>query len=504
MRPDEHTLSASTPIYGALSLRSFVALSLALAGVTLWSGRGGESASATRLQGVSASLTPAASMNNDDDHGPDVSRTGLMKSTWPVSSPLNTTYPFMQKYLSTYDNDDNCADNTCSCGEQSRVSLRTSTRAPYEFSLHGVRAAGASGARWTNVGGAMDVVALEKIFVEELGDFDVYSPWMDYATALYAPSLEPYLAAFKRDSVPHLRLRWRAGPSPAMQGEYYSVIVAVPDTLVIFELISNTTGSSGSVTDDAADEATVEDGFMPTNEPRHLFYGTPGTPGASAPADRGAANLQPLHVSRAVSNLSETIAWYYDIFGLAPVAHARTPNGAHMAAFQFPTPGSMEPPATLQYIERAEADTAGMSSSARSTRWLESVLSDAVKNAGMGSGAEDGAGCFPVWGDLHVGINNVTQSTGRTLDHMILALRARNQQEYHAFLGAENGYATYQPYSGTGHTTLNILEPSGWMVQVGGVYTDPPASTNIDWGNFEGYCFTDQADGGGEMQFTCS
>ena len=120
------------------------------------------------------------------------------------------------------------------------------------------------------------------------------------------------------------------------------------------------------------------------------------------------------------------------------------------------------------------------------------------------------SGCWPVWGDLHAGVNNATLSTGRTLDRIAKALGSVSDvvpdapSEYHTFLGAENGYTTFQPFAGTGHTTMNILEPSGFNIQIGGVYESPPVGTDIDWGNFEGYCFTARADGVGDMQFTCS
>ena len=59
-----------------------------------------------------------------------------------------------------------------------------------------------------------------------------------------------------------------------------------------------------------------------------------------------------------------------------------------------------------------------------------------------------------------------------------------------AFVGVENGY------SGYGHTALNVLDPStGFELQLGGVYRNPPANASVYWGNFDGYCFTDSADG---------
>lgn len=61
--------------------------------------------------------------------------------------------------------------------------------------------------------------------------------------------------------MPHLRLRWRAAGTSShetesgtkgsgallIDDEYYSLLVRVPETMVVLELISNTTGSSGGV-----------------------------------------------------------------------------------------------------------------------------------------------------------------------------------------------------------------------------------------------------------------
>ena len=128
--------------------------------------------------------------------GPNLIRTGLMKSTWPVSSPLNTSYPFLMKYLPVYDNTDSCADNACTCGEQGRVSLNTNDASPHSFALHTVAARGAGGARWA-ASGRLSVEDVEQIVGEELGDLSAgdVSPWLDFATALWAPTLYPYLKA---------------------------------------------------------------------------------------------------------------------------------------------------------------------------------------------------------------------------------------------------------------------------------------------------------------------
>merc|ERR1719181_971976 len=250
-------------------------------------GRGVALAShAAAAMGMSPTKAPTASSSSaTSDPGPSVQRSGLMKSTWAVSRPLNTTYPFMMKYLPAYVNTDGCADNECECGTQSRLSLLTTTRAPFEFSLHGVRAEGSNGSRWLGVGGGMGVEDLETIFGDEVGDYEAYSPWMDYATALWAPSLEPFLNLFARDSVDHLRLKWAAAPTPAAgQGTYYSIVVRIPDTLVVLELISNSTGPY--------DAKTIAS-FTSSSEPRHIFYGDDGDDSAKPPGDRGQA-VEPL------------------------------------------------------------------------------------------------------------------------------------------------------------------------------------------------------------------
>ena len=526
---------------GARRARRGLAVALALAGGALVAaGRSTRGAAPPRLAATaggpssssssasaSPSDPPAAAAASDDADGPNLIRTALMKSTWPVSNPLNTSYAFFMKYLPVYDNTDSCADNTCACGEQGRVSLKTDAAAPHSFALHTVAARGARGARWA-ASGALSVSDVEQIVGEELGDLSAgdVSPWLDFHAALWAPTLAPYLASLAADGVPHLRLRWRAAGRPGKKGDgallvddvYYSLVVRVPETMVVLELVSNATGeaaggySAGHYDgtdldqDDWAswEESTdeVEDGFRPTDTPRHLWFGA----GAGAsPPDLGLASdvLVPLHLSRPVANLTAALAWYAAVFGAeaaAPVARFSGMDGSETAALVIPPAAgaSDESPVQIQLVERPADASLGLSAARRPTRWLSNYLADASRASGMRAGGA--RGCWPVWGDLHAGFNNLTATTAaRTLDEVAAALDAIGGQRYAAFVGVENGY------SGYGHTALNVLDPStGFELQLGGVYRNPPANASVDWGNFEGYCFTDSADGTGEMQFSCA
>ena len=67
-----------------------------------------------------------------------------------------------------------------------------------------------------------------------------YSAWMDYRVGLYVSSLDSYIAAFTAGGIRYLPMQWKdAGV------QYYSLMVHVPKTQEIFELISQTQPSAG-------------------------------------------------------------------------------------------------------------------------------------------------------------------------------------------------------------------------------------------------------------------
>lgn len=80
-------------------------------------------------------------------------------------------------------------------------------------------------------------------------------------------------------------------------------------------------------------------------------------------------------------------------------------------------------------------------------------------------------------------------SISQRLDHLVsqprcgLVTQDQGNTLWHGFVGVENGHA------GFGHTAIYLAEPSGWQVEYHSKWKNPPKDTDIDVGDFSGYCY---------------
>ena len=140
------------------------------------------------------------------------------------------------------DADDSCTNDVCTCTisgstyevQQGRVQLETSRSSgvggpqPGEgFGLHLVNCS-------TNPQpGGMSTSAVEAEFASKLGDMSSYDAFMDYNVALYTTQLDSYISAFDADGVDYLATTWTD-----QSDDYYGIIVHVPNTQMVIELMS--------------------------------------------------------------------------------------------------------------------------------------------------------------------------------------------------------------------------------------------------------------------------
>jgi hypothetical protein len=340
------------------------------------------------------------------------------------------------------------------CGKGARVRLRTVLGQGYHpsthvygggmplFSFHGVYAEGngIGGSSHREVGD-LRVRYVERVFQEELGDLREYSPWMDIHTAIYDNDLDSYVHRFSSHGVPILALRWPAADEEP-PSFFYSLIVHVPDTQEIFEIISATAPSDPSLS--------------PREFPmaRHVFRQS------ELSLLRSSWGPTPIHIGRSHYDLDAVKAHYARFFQLKPVHEALDADtGIGFVSFWHQSYTS-EPGETdvirvqVMYWNRPDQSM----TVAHTTAWLERRL-EQLNSQYMRSYTS----CWPVWGDNHYSVINVP------LDYY------RSVQD--AYDSAGVGYMLFRKGNAvfTGYFPL----PGGMYIELQPINGDVPAPADV-------------------------
>lgn len=378
---------------------------------------------------------------------------GMYKATWAVSDPIHTTYPFLTHYLGNLPTDNNCPDLTCACGTQGRTELNGTHGYGSEnlFGMHTVNAAGVNNSRM-EASGAYSLEEVEAIWGDAMGDMSVYDTFMDNHLALWAPTLAPYSSAFDADQVNYLALRWHDDGAT-----YYSLIVHLPSSQVVVEFIS--------------DEAPALD-WMDVQETRHHFFGAPP---ATAPGQ-----LDPLHVSRFVSDLDEIEAFYEAVMETKPNAVDSPLDKADPASKRivYGGPGSFTPKVSLSFVHRTEKRHRAFSAT-----WFQKYT------VGVGrTYMKNYTDCWPIWGDNHVAVQlDHVDSEALSLDDAIANLNKIDWHLHHPFKGGCKAPGDCGP------SDIYMMDPSGWTTQLvspSGFGKKTLPGADVDPGGLDGYCYT--------------
>jgi len=276
------------------------------------------------------------------------------------------------------------------CGTTARVRLETvlgdaDFGALSAFHFHGVHADryGSEGGR--EVGG-LTVRDVERVFQEELGGLEEYSPWLDIHVGIYDNDLDTYARRFLDHGVPVLALQWPSageGRSPRL----YSLIVHAPDTQEVFEIISTTAPSDTRLA------------FRDFPMTRHVFdqHELRLLTNSSGPTQ--------LHISRSHYDLDAVKAHYEQFFQLQPVHEVRDAGtGVGFVSFWhqsvYASQGSEVDPIRVQVMYWNRPDQS--MTVAHTTAWLERRL-EQINSKYMRSYTS----CWPIWGDNHYTVTAV-------------------------------------------------------------------------------------------------
>jgi len=273
---------------------------------------------------------------------------------------------------------------------------------------------------------------------------------LDNHLALWTPSLASFVQRFEAGGQSFMARSWQAE-----EAVFYSLIVHVPKTQLVLELISNSTGGKGR--------------WPLQSEPRHFFQG-------QAPPSTKPGHLFPLHVSRAVHDLQEIRDFYGTVFNASAAVQTNFKDGTEVLVFGGVANDSFSPRVSLQFVKRPR----GERPKRRSAEWFQGYMLN-VSRTYMTSYKS----CWAVWGDNHIAVRP------ESLDLKVFKSRLDSLEKpmYHAFHGIK---VPGGPSHG-GPSVIYVVDPSGWTVQAEGYWPTgflPDADT--DNGNFYDYCFDPQ------------
>lgn len=224
-------------------------------------------------------------------------------------------------------------DNATSCGSVGRgqlcLSVACNESGWLSFGLHTVNTS-----RRPDGGFARAIVesaydeGLTKAFSEQK-----YDHYMDFSTVLFTKDLDRYIDKFLVDSVGYLPLSWQDDAKK----QHYSVIVHIPGTQLVFELVSNTAPTKG--------KNPVADPLI--RLPSSVFMDNPTSSASSS-------ILVPLAVSKAVPSVEEVVDFYEKVF-FANRYYNSSAAGAKVSFVKMIEGQTM----ALRFVERAETETFG-------------------------------------------------------------------------------------------------------------------------------------------------
>lgn len=246
------------------------------------------------------------------------------------------------------------------------------------FQFHGVYSEGAVGAH-REVGG-LTVRHVESVFQQELNNMAEFSPWMNINAGFWDGDLDSYVGKFFAHGARFLALRWPSVDN-AQPSHFYSLIVNVPDTQEIFEIISATAPSDPRVN------------LREFPMARHIF--TQDELGllmvSSGPT--------PLHISRTHYDLDAVKEHYENMLDLKPLFEMRDEaTGIGFVSFWHQSHShDRGREADVIRVQVVYWNTPDQSKTvAHTTEWLERSLEQLNSQYMLSY-----TGCWPVWGDNH-------------------------------------------------------------------------------------------------------
>jgi hypothetical protein len=221
---------------------------------------------------------------------------GISKQTYAGTDPLgylNWLYTYLPVHCPSDQKAPQCFGREESCGQKARISLCDEGEQNWcdgtirdTFGLHMENL-------WARPSGPTSVAEVEAVFQDKMAAAfrdGRYDSFMDFALVFWASDLDVYIDKFEEDHVKYLCLSWETDSGNST----FSLIVHVPHTQVVFELVSTSRPKKAS---SFLDDVTVR-------------YTDKVFQDMNASTDISSKVLLPLAISKAISNMSNMLDFY--------------------------------------------------------------------------------------------------------------------------------------------------------------------------------------------------
>lgn len=260
----------------------------------------------------------------------------------------------------------------------------------------------------------------------QVSNADSIDAFYDYSQFLWVNDLDTLLTQFEKDDIPYLGVQW---------GNYFSALVQIPKTMVVFEFVSDTASklsSSSKTIQSDQDRTYIAEGIS-------------------------FVDFQPIAISRSTSDLSAVESHYVDIFGATKINSKEYDDGTRVAQFKM---SENKDDVFLQFTQRPVDTTT--TSGDFTIQNFEDLLNDAhaatVKSYYCG---------FSKWFDNHHAYDG---HQGQQLDTYITNLKKTNTI-----------YRLWGNAGGPGMYALYVVDPTGWSCQFNGQFSSTTPSNIPSW-----------------------
>lgn len=357
---------------------------------------------------------------------------GVSKSTYSASDPI-AGKTFLQKYFPVQVPSDECSGDICYCSatddhaaweiQQGRV-YTTREISP----TGGGHAGNGFGMHLVNVSahsttGGLSTQEVEAHFVSKLGDMSSFDSFMDFNVAFATSNLQGYKDTFDADGVQYLAGEW----SDSDGSDYTSILVHVPNTQLILELVQQTTLNYNAKVRPVRLEQRVPSSTLSAKRDKLTVASDVGS------------NLVSLVVNRAVSlgTLAKLEDFYVSGMG-TEMTHDATSDDTTKKCFLWPG-------ATVHvcFTSRPDSATSGSWKVGDFEKMLNTVHTNIIK----------GYPFCPMdkWEDNHYAIDSSSADTAGILRYV------NENSPFHICTAGNFGQGASMHY---------VFDPTGWGIQL--------------------------------------
>lgn len=296
--------------------------------------------------------------------------------------------------------------------------------------------------------GGKTTAEVEAQFTSKCGDMSKFDAFMDYNVIATTDGLAQYQSTFKADGVKFLAGTWTSPDS----GDYTSIIVQVPTTQMILELVQKTslTYEQGEAQPMSMEQRVPTDLLQMYEAAKSDFVEEPKSSSSVG------SIITPLVVGRAVSAnvMSKLEDFYVDGMGTSK-SHDDSKDGVAKKCFRW-TGATMD----VCFTQRDDSATSGDFKVSDFENMLNTVHKNYLDGHPLCA--------MDKWEDNHYAVDSMSADTSKILKYV---------NEKKPFHYCESGGMGPPPGTLQGHSSANlhyIHDPTGWGIQLDMQFSSAP------------------------------